>query len=84
MLEAVPGETDVYNIRSVHSDNANLYLDITDGSSAQAAPLQLCTKNGSSAQKFKIVKKQDNTFGIFTGCTDYTRVWTDNLIPATK
>ena len=74
VLEAVPGETDVYNIRSVHSNNANLYLDIADGSSAQAAPLQLCTKNGNSAQKFKIVKKQDNTFAISTGCTDYTRV----------
>ena len=73
VLQAVPNTTDEYYLRSLVKENSNMYLDVPAGTQEQGAILQIYPFNGSSAQKFKIVKKQDNTFGIFTACTNYEK-----------
>lgn len=72
-LELVEGTTDVYRLKSVVYDAKNYYLDVKGGVNEQGTVLQIYTKNSSDAQKFKITKKQDNTFAIFTACSNYTK-----------
>ncbi len=71
-VELVSGTTDVYTLKAVTFENR--YLDVKGGGNGQGTPLEIYTKNSSDAQKFKIVKKQDNTFAIFTACSNYTKV----------
>lgn len=70
-VELYPGKTDVYSLKAVsYSDR---YLDVKGGGNGQGTPLQTYSYNGQAAQQFKIVKKQDNTFALFTGCSNYTK-----------
>lgn len=71
-LETVSGEPGVYNLKSMVKPEKNLYFDVTNASSANGAALQIYTKNGTAAQKFKIVSERDNTFSLFTGSSGYT------------
>ena len=72
IAELVSGTTDVYTLKSVHYGNR--YLDVKGGGNGQGTDLQTYAYNGTNAQKFKIVKKQDNTFALFTACSNYTKV----------
>ena len=72
LVELVSGTTDVYTLKSVHYGNR--YLDVKGGGNGQGTALQTYAYNGGNAQKFKIVKKQDNTFALFTACSNYTKV----------
>lgn len=72
LVELVSGTTDVYTLKSVHYGNR--YLDVKGGGNGQGTALQTYAYNGGNAQKFKIVKKQNNTFALFTACSNYTKV----------
>lgn len=70
-VELYLGKTDVYSLKAVsYSDR---YLDVKGGGNGQGTSLQTYSYNGQAAQQFKIVKKQDNTFALFTGCSNYTK-----------
>ena len=71
-LEPVAGQTDVYYIKSSYYDE-NYCLDVRDGKTADGTNIQICRRFYNDAQKFKIVKKGDNTFGIFTGVTNFSK-----------
>ena len=73
-LEAVAGEADVYKLKALSFPERNFYLDVPNGVNEQGTVLQVHSSNTSAAQKFKIVKKQDNTFAIFTAASNYTKV----------
>ncbi|NMP38589.1 MAG: DNRLRE domain-containing protein, partial [Clostridiales bacterium] len=72
-LEAVAGEPDVYRIRSMLAGSSNMYLDVEGSSGENGAMFQIYTGNNSVAQKFKIIKKQDNSFVILSACSNYTK-----------
>ncbi len=70
--KAVSGTTDVYEF--VSAEYPSMTLDVRSGSKDNGAYLQLYTINHAvKAQKFKLVKQSDGTFGIFTGTTDYAK-----------
>jgi len=58
----------------VSAEYPSMTLDVRSGSKDNGAYLQLYTINHAvKAQKFKLVKQSDGTFGIFTGTTDYAK-----------
>ncbi|MGN0532068.1 MAG: DNRLRE domain-containing protein [Eubacterium sp.] len=73
-LTLVPGTTDVYTLAAVEYTEQNYYLDVKGGGNANGTALELFPYNGGNAQKFKIVKEKDNTFSLFTACSDYTKL----------
>ena len=73
-LEAVAGETGVYKLRAMQYDAQNYYLDVSDALTADGSLLGVHPSNTAAAQKFKIVKKQENTYAIYTGPTNYEKL----------
>ena len=68
----VSGTTDVYTLQDVHYTNR--YLDVKGGVNTDGTPLEIFPYNGGNAQKFKIVKEKDNTFSLFTACSNYEKL----------
>lgn len=71
-LTLVSGTTDVYTLQDVNYTNR--YLDVKGGVNTDGTPLEIFTYNGGNAQKFKIVKEKDNTFSLFTACSNYEKL----------
>ena len=63
---------DIYAIRATKFENR--YLDVCGASEDAGTPLQIWSYHGGSNQKFKLVRQSDNTFVIYTGASNYTRV----------
>lgn len=55
-------------------DAQNYYLDVSDALTADGSLLGVHPSNTAAAQKFKIVKKQENTYAIYTGPTNYEKL----------
>ena len=68
------GTTDVYTIQADAYTDKNLYLDVKGGTNTDNIVMELFPYNGGNAQKFKLVKKQEGTFSIFTACSNYTKL----------
>lgn len=79
-VTAVLGENNVYTLKNVQYASGNYCLGVKNNSSAQAAVLTL---NSGTAQKFKILSEQDNTFGIFAGSSSYQKVLDAQLVEET-
>ena len=67
--EAVSGQSNVFYFKAVK--HSNRYLDVRAASSTSGANIQIYRGNGTDAQKFKLVKQSDGSFGIFTGASNY-------------
>lgn len=72
-LEAVNGETNVYRLKSVGFPDQNYYMDVYNASAADGTRITQYEGNGQKRQNFKIEKKKENTYAIFTGTTDYVK-----------
>ena len=64
------GNDSIYKIQDCHSGK---YLSIVDDSPQNNAGIEIRTYTGSNGQKFKIIKNNDNSFRILTGCSNYTK-----------
>lgn len=73
-LTLVPGTTDVYTLLAMQYTEQNYHLDVKGGVNTDGTPLEIFTYNGGNAQKFKIVKEKDNTFSLFTACSNYEKL----------
>ncbi len=71
--ESVSGTPDVFMLRSVKFTDKNYYLDVKGGLNEYGTVTQTYPKNGTDAQKFKAVRQEDGTFGLFTACSNYTK-----------
>ncbi|MBE5940809.1 MAG: glycoside hydrolase family 43 protein [Lachnospiraceae bacterium] len=58
----------IYYIKNVHS---GLYLDVTNGSSADGTNIQQWAYNGYDSQKFKLVSDGNGYYSILTGASGY-------------
>ena len=65
------GETDVYYIESVN--DADKYLTVKDGSSADKASIILSAAANSDSQKFKVTSNGDGTFIIKSKVSNYEK-----------
>ncbi len=69
--ELISGTSDIFAFKATRFSNR--YLDVRDGSDTNGALLQIHAWNNTDAQKFKLVKQADGSFGIFTQTTNYSK-----------
>ena len=64
--------SEIYTLRATKFENR--YLDVYNNESSAGTSLLIWSYHGGNNQKFKLVRQSDNTFVIYTGASNYTRV----------
>ncbi len=64
--------SEIYTLRATKFENR--YLDVYNNESSAGTSLLIWSYYGGNNQKFKLVRQSDNTFVIYTGASNYTRV----------